>query len=76
MNCLSFYAEVHPRRRVDSNRYPRLEEIPFDSDKKWMAVRYDLGSATRYFVKGALESILPCCRHYFTRSGTSPPLSS
>ncbi|XP_065184948.1 calcium-transporting ATPase type 2C member 1-like [Sycon ciliatum] len=50
--------------------YIRLEEIPFSSDKKWMAVACQSkqgvqGQAeVQYFVKGSVESVLTRCQQY------------
>ena len=58
--------------------YRRLDEIPFSSEQKFMAVRcrsdvagppLQLFVGTNYFVKGAIEVILPRCRHYH-KAGT------
>ncbi|XP_071039665.1 calcium-transporting ATPase type 2C member 1 isoform X2 [Parasteatoda tepidariorum] len=48
-------------------RYNRLQEIPFSSEQKFMAVKclpkFGLGSE-KYFVKGAIEILLPKCTKY------------
>ncbi|GFT12919.1 calcium-transporting ATPase type 2C member 1 [Nephila pilipes] len=48
-------------------RFTRLQEIPFSSEHKFMAVkclpRFGLGSE-KYFVKGAIEIVLPKCTKY------------
>ncbi|XP_054715664.1 calcium-transporting ATPase type 2C member 1-like [Uloborus diversus] len=58
-------------KKLDLNnvqeRYTRLQEIPFSSENKFMAVKclpkFGLGTE-RYFVKGAIEIILPKCTKY------------
>nr|CAI5840707.1 unnamed protein product [Callosobruchus analis] len=52
-----------------ADRYVRLQEYPFSSETKMMAVRcaskYDEKHKDDiYFVKGAIEKILPKCTHY------------
>jgi Ca2+-transporting ATPase len=42
----------------------RLEEVPFDSEKKWMMVRYKIDEVPVYFIKGATERILDRCKNY------------
>ncbi|RMF91081.1 MAG: calcium-transporting P-type ATPase, PMR1-type [Methanobacteriota archaeon] len=47
----------------------RLEEMPFDSEKKWMAVRYRTAQGGQVFVKGATEQVLEMCARYFSEEG-------
>ncbi|MGI5900247.1 MAG: cation-translocating P-type ATPase [Christensenellales bacterium] len=42
-------------------RYPRIGEIPFDSDRKLMTVVCDIDGKIVVIVKGALESLAPLC---------------
>lgn len=41
--------------------YPRLDEIPFDSDRKRLATLNQTPDGEVLFVKGALETVLPLC---------------
>lgn len=41
------------------NRYPRISEIPFDSDRKVMSTVHNIDGKIMMFTKGALDSILP-----------------
>jgi Ca2+-transporting ATPase len=53
--------------------YMRLEELPFDSEKKWMAAKYDMGDNNHvYFVKGALERVLDQCANCFWHGAVVP----
>lgn len=51
-----------------SDKYIRLQEYPFSSEQKMMAVRlaqkYSNNKEEIYFVKGALEMVLPQCTRY------------
>lgn len=51
-----------------SDKYIRLQEYPFSSEQKMMAVRltqkYSNNKDEIYFVKGALEMVLPQCTRY------------
>ncbi|XP_076274414.1 secretory pathway calcium atpase isoform X2 [Rhynchophorus ferrugineus] len=51
-----------------SDRYVRLQEYPFSSEQKMMAVqcvsKYDSDKQEIFFAKGALEKILPKCTEY------------
>ena len=52
---------------------PRIAEIPFDSQHKFMASFHHDGSQVRVFVKGALDILLDRCNTLLTAQG-SPPL--
>lgn len=39
----------------------RVDEIPFDTDRKRMSVIVDVGADRRVLCKGALEAVLPAC---------------
>lgn len=41
------------------NSYPRISEIPFDSDRKLMSTVHNIDGKIMMFTKGALDSILP-----------------
>lgn len=51
--------------------YQKTDEIPFDSETKWMAVRYNLGDCDRYYVKGASHVVIPRCTTYYRQSAKS-----
>uniref|UniRef100_A0A3P9M136 Calcium-transporting ATPase n=1 Tax=Oryzias latipes TaxID=8090 RepID=A0A3P9M136_ORYLA len=59
--------------------YVRLEEQPFSSEQKWMAVRCvhrtQQDKAGVYFVKGAFEQVVRFCSSYSSR-GAALPLNS
>lgn len=51
-----------------ADRYLRIQEFPFSSEQKMMAVKcvpkYDNNKEEVFFVKGAMEKILPKCTRY------------
>ncbi|KAL1505606.1 hypothetical protein ABEB36_005134 [Hypothenemus hampei] len=61
-----------------SDKYIRLQEFPFSSEQKMMAVqcisKYDDGADKEeiYFAKGALEKILPKCTGYSVNGVVTP----
>lgn len=61
------------------DRYVRLQEYPFSSEQKMMAVkcipRYDNEKTEIFFVKGAMEKILPKCTKFY-QNGTLNTLTS
>ncbi|KAL1439805.1 hypothetical protein MTO96_009654 [Rhipicephalus appendiculatus] len=60
------------------NHYVRLQEIPFSSEHKMMAVKVIPkfgGEQEQYFVKGALEKILAHCTHY-SHHGMQLPITT
>lgn len=48
--------------------YPRVEEIPFDSDRKMMTTVHTFGTQLLVITKGAVESILRCCNETDTKT--------
>jgi len=60
-----------------SKRLPRLDVIPFESDRQYMATLHADGAAgdNRIFVKGAVEKVLELCRCEAGADGTDSPLN-
>ena len=48
---------------------PRVDEIPFDTDRKRMSTLHQLPDGLRLYTKGALETLLPLCRYIQTDTG-------
>lgn len=40
----------------------RVDELPFDSDRKRLSVLYETPHGRMLYTKGALETLLPCCQ--------------
>ncbi|WP_326636391.1 calcium-translocating P-type ATPase, PMCA-type [Streptosporangium sp. NBC_01755] len=51
-------------------RHPRIAEVPFDSDDKFMAVFHQTGDRVRCFVKGAPDVLAARADRYLTADGT------
>ncbi len=49
--------------------YPRLDEIPFDSDRKLMSTVHEIGGERIMITKGALDVILPKARFIIDADG-------
>jgi magnesium-transporting ATPase (P-type) len=49
---------------------PRVDEMPFDSDRRRMSTLYRTPQGLVLYVKGALETLLPLCVEIETGSGT------
>ncbi len=57
------------------NKYPRLKELPFDSDRKRMStIHQTTDGGTLLFVKGAPDQIIERCKNYMN-NGESTQLS-
>jgi magnesium-transporting ATPase (P-type) len=49
---------------------PRIDEIPFDADRRRMSTLHpQSGAGTRLYCKGAPEAVLPLCTRAMTRAG-------
>ncbi|MFW5669814.1 MAG: cation-translocating P-type ATPase, partial [Acetivibrio ethanolgignens] len=49
--------------------YPRLGELPFDSDRKLMSTRHNFGGQSVLFTKGAVDVLLERTDEIFTSAG-------
>ncbi len=52
---------------LDDSRkaHKRVDEIPFESERKMMSVAYDIGGKRTAFTKGAVEPLLDKCEHVY-----------
>ncbi|MCR5729997.1 MAG: cation-translocating P-type ATPase [Ruminococcus sp.] len=53
----------------------RINDLPFDSEYRFMAVHCACRSEKRIYFKGAEEAVLPRCSQYMSRSGEILPLT-
>ncbi|MBE5948827.1 MAG: cation-translocating P-type ATPase [Lachnospiraceae bacterium] len=51
--------------------YPRINEIPFDSDRKCMSTLHRNRSSTIQYTKGSVEQLLKCCTHIHINSNVT-----
>jgi magnesium-transporting ATPase (P-type) len=60
-----------------SKRLPRLDVIPFESDRQYMATLHadEAAGANRIFVKGAVEKVIELCRCQAGADGADRPLN-
>jgi calcium-translocating P-type ATPase len=54
---------------------PKIDEIPFDSDRKRLVTVHRTGSGVMLYAKGALETVLPAC-HSVWSGGQRQPLTA
>jgi len=55
--------------------FPRLDEVPFDSDRRRMSTLHQTDRGAVLYTKGALETVLPLCR-FVHRNGSDQPIGS
>ena len=51
------------------DKYPRVFEQPFDSDRKRMTTVHVIDEKITAYTKGAVDEILPVCSHILTSGG-------
>lgn len=51
------------------DKYPRLGEIPFDSDRKLMSTVHEIGNGYKMLTKGAVDVLIPRIREMKTADG-------
>ncbi len=72
------YALLEPLRKLGYNEddlrlgLKRLEEVPFDSDRKMMSTKYKLHGVNHVLTKGAIDAILDRCESISTKDGVRP----
>lgn len=60
---LDMAAGLHVYRPVLETRLPRMDEIPFDSDRKMMTTLHRMGGSSVSYTKGSPDEILKRCTH-------------
>nr|WP_315019807.1 cation-translocating P-type ATPase [uncultured Aminipila sp.] len=67
------FAERYDRDElVARSRFPRISELPFDSERKLMTTHHELDDIPVAFTKGALDVILRRATHIETAGGVRP----
>lgn len=72
------YALLETLRKLGHNEddlrlgFKRLEEVPFDSDRKMMSTKYKLHGVNHILTKGAIDAILDRCDSIATKDGVRP----
>jgi len=56
--------------------FPRLDELPFDSSRQYMATLHEIEGARIVYIKGALEKLLPACVSMLDRQGHETALDT
>ncbi|MDD5320441.1 MAG: cation-transporting P-type ATPase [Methylococcales bacterium] len=52
--------------------YPKINEVPFDTDRKRLSTVHQTPKGVVLYCKGALEMLLPLCKQIQTESGVAP----
>lgn len=63
------FAEQFKFQLDTRNKYPRISEQPFDSDRKMMTTVHKIDNEKIAYTKGAIDEILSRCTHILTASG-------
>ena len=61
-------------RPLDMTGWRKIDEVPFDFERRRVSVLVESGAERRLIVKGAPEDILRLCRRYETATGAEQPL--
>jgi calcium-translocating P-type ATPase len=65
-------ALVEMARPFVPDEAPKVDEIPFDADRKRLVTIHQTAAGLVLYAKGALEMLLPSCRWISNESGTVP----
>ncbi len=69
---LETYRKIGQDENLMRGSLSRLEEVPFDSDRKMMSTKYKLHGVSHILTKGALDAILDRCVSIATKDGVRP----
>ena len=61
-------------RPLDMRGWRKIDEVPFDFERRRVSVLVDFGAERRLIVKGAPEDLLRLCGRYETATGGGAPL--
>lgn len=56
-------------------KYPRIDEIPFDSNRKLMTTIHSTENGKIAYVKGGIDKLLPLCTYILDESGNIKPIT-
>jgi len=59
-------------RLLPGTAAPRVDEVPFDADRRRMSTVHERDGRRTVYCKGALETVLPLCTHVEQADGTVP----
>lgn len=62
-------------KKALDNQYPRIDELPFDSERKMMTTVHLIQGKHIAYTKGALDCLLPCCQEALV-NGQRVPLDT
>ncbi len=51
-------------QKETKQQYPRLDEFPFDSDRKLMSTVHEIEGSKQVYTKGAPDQLLKACKYY------------
>ncbi len=66
------FVEMARRAGLDGGDAQRVEEVPFDADRKRLSVLYKTTAGSILYTKGALETVLPLCTAVRVGDKTEP----
>lgn len=64
----TIYQHFHFAEKFPS-AYPRKNEVPFSSERRFMLTSHDIDGSSQFLVKGAMEKLLPACSSYLSEDG-------
>ncbi|MUM78087.1 HAD-IC family P-type ATPase [Pseudodesulfovibrio sp. F-1] len=61
---------------TEAPQRPRIDELPFESEWRYMATLHETGDGAVVYMKGAVEKILECCSGAMMADGSNGPLDA
>ena len=63
-------------RESEARAFRRIDDLPFESEWRYMATLHERGGARVVYLKGAVERVLDCCNGAMGPDGTVGPLDA
>ncbi len=68
--------EMGEKVNFELESYPRVAEIPFDSERKLMTTVHKMGDKFIVYTKGGIDELLTCCTNYMKNGEIKPDLDN
>jgi Ca2+-transporting ATPase len=72
---IALAAKNQKLKKPMNEKTPRIDEVPFDSDRKMMSTLHQVGNQKILYVKGAMDSILTHASFYLDHEGNKVKLT-
>lgn len=73
---VDYYMSLKENYNETMEKYPRIGELPFDSDRKLMSTMHNIDGSFIMFTKGAPDVLIERCGSYLDENGNISPITA